>query len=65
MVRSTGYSFEPLQGLATNAYGPLAPGSFPSNFLIDKNGGIAFSKFIINQANEGMLERMIKDLLAN
>jgi thiol-disulfide isomerase/thioredoxin len=60
-MKGTGYSFTPLgaSGGITEAYGVRA---YPTNLLIDQDGNIAYSRFMVNAANEKMLELMIRSL---
>ncbi|MBO9635002.1 MAG: redoxin domain-containing protein [Chitinophagaceae bacterium] len=64
-VKGTKYTFTPLrtkEGWAEEAYKVRG---YPSNFLIDQEGKIVFSNFMIHdEPNERMLELMISALLA-
>lgn len=64
-VKGTKYSFTPLrtkEGWAEEVYKVRG---YPSNFLIDQEGRIVFSNFMIHdEPNERMLELMISALLA-
>ncbi|HEY5327790.1 MAG TPA: redoxin domain-containing protein, partial [Mucilaginibacter sp.] len=62
-VENNKYSFIPLRGnpeFARKNYGIRAE---PGNFLIDKDGKIIFSRFLIDNANQRTLELMISSLL--
>ena len=69
-VRSTGYSFTPLEdfkgrqkGNLANMYGKYE--AAPVNFLIDQDGRLIFSKFTIGASNEDELELMMSMMLAH
>ncbi|EDM36275.1 Thiol-disulfide isomerase and thioredoxin [Pedobacter sp. BAL39] len=62
---SSGFSFTPLAEVKGRDKGNLENyGAAPTNFLIDKNGRIVFSDFMIGAENETHLKMMI-DLLLN
>ncbi|RZK22355.1 MAG: TlpA family protein disulfide reductase [Flavobacterium sp.] len=62
-MKFSGVSFIPLKINKNWDPGNLAAFSYPTNFLIDKEGRLAYSKFHISEKNENLLELMIKDLL--
>ncbi len=64
-LKDSGFSFTPLHDSRGRMKGNLDDAnSEPTNFLIDRNGRVVFSKFRINAENEKTLELMIKELLA-
>jgi thiol-disulfide isomerase/thioredoxin len=63
-MKSSGYSFTPLQELDGRKKGNLDNhNAAPSNYLIDKQGRVVFIDFRINGNNEDDLEMMINMLL--
>ncbi len=65
-MKSSGYSFTPLEDVKGRVKGNLDNGSAaPVNFLIDQQGRIIFSNFSINENNEDQLEMMINLILAH
>jgi thiol-disulfide isomerase/thioredoxin len=65
-MKSSGYSFTPLEDVKGRAKGNMDNGSAaPVNFLIDQQGRIIFSNFSINETNEDQLEMMINLILAH
>ena len=61
---SSGFSFTPLAEVKGRNKGNLENnGAAPTNFLIDKNGRIVFSDFMIGAENETQLKTMIDLLL--
>jgi len=63
-MEGTKYSFIPLRGNADWAQKTYNVRGEPTNFLIDGDGRIVFSNFMINGDNEHMLELMISSMLA-
>lgn len=63
-MQGTKYSFIPLRGTADWALKTYNVRGEPTNFLIDGEGRIVFSNFMINGDNERMLELMISSMLA-
>lgn len=63
-MQGTKYSFIPLRGNADWAAKTYKVRGEPTNFLIDGEGRIVFSNFMINGNNERMLELMISSMLA-
>jgi thiol-disulfide isomerase/thioredoxin len=63
-MQGTKYSFIPLRGNADWAAKTYKVRGEPTNFLIDGEGRIVFSNFMINANNERMLELMISSMLA-
>ena len=63
-MQGTKYSFIPLRGSADWAAKTYKVRGEPTNFLIDGEGRIVFSNFMINGNNERMLELMISSMLA-
>lgn len=61
-MQASGYSFTPLGGTdeMVKAYGVHA---YPTNFIIDQDGKIAYEGFMIGGTNETMLELMIRSLI--
>lgn len=65
-MKSSGYSFTPLEEVEGRAKGNLDNGNAaPMNFLIDKDGRLIFSNFRTDGDNEEDLELMINMMLAN
>jgi len=63
-MQSQRYTFIPLRDEANKLKGNLPyVQSFPTSFLIDQNGKVMFSNFLITDKNERTLELMINDLL--
>jgi thiol-disulfide isomerase/thioredoxin len=62
-MQGTKYSFIPLRGNADWAEKAYKVRGEPTNFLIDGDGRIVFSNFMINANNERMLELMITSML--
>jgi thiol-disulfide isomerase/thioredoxin len=62
-IKKGNYSFMPLNDDLYGNKGVLKAQSFPSNYLIDKDGKIVFKNFLINKDNEEVLNLMISDLL--
>lgn len=63
-MESTGYTFIPLREEEGRDKGNMDNrGAAPVNFLINPDGEVVFSNFMINANNERMLERMIEALL--
>ncbi|PWG80612.1 TlpA disulfide reductase family protein [Pararcticibacter amylolyticus] len=61
---SSGFSFTPLEEVKGRDKGNLDnKGAAPANFLIDQNGRIIFSDFLIHAENEGHLKMMVDLLL--
>lgn len=62
-IKQNGFSFLPLKDI-NETKGNLTPYGFPANYLIDKNGQIVFSNFLIDENNQDMLRLMINDLVS-
>jgi thiol-disulfide isomerase/thioredoxin len=62
-MKGTKYSFTPLRGTGKWAEQVYHVRGEPTNFLIDKEGKIVYSDFMIHGENEHMLELMINSLL--
>lgn len=62
-MKSTGYSFIPLKEDINRNNENLRATGYPTNYLIDREGRIIFSRFQINNNNERMLELMISELV--
>lgn len=63
-IKSSGYSFVALEDVEGREKGNLDNrGAAPMNFIIDKQGKLLFSGFMINGNNEDELELMIKTAL--
>ncbi|NML22331.1 redoxin domain-containing protein [Pseudoflavitalea sp. G-6-1-2] len=62
-MRGTGYTFTPLRSTAEWAWDVYKVRGQPTNFLIDQEGNIVYSNFMINSNNQRMLELMIESLL--
>lgn len=62
-MRGTKFSFVPLRGNGKWAEQVYHVRGEPTNFLIDQDGKIVYSDFMINAGNERMLELMISSLL--
>lgn len=63
-MTGTGYTFIPLKEEDDRDKGNLDNRrAAPMNFLIDRDGRVVFSNFMINAKNESMFERMISLLL--
>lgn len=63
-IKGTKFSFTPLRGTGKWAKDVYNVRGEPTNFLIDQDGKIVYSDFMINSDNERMLELMINSLLA-
>ena len=63
-MKGTKFSFIPLRGNGKWAQEVYHVRGEPTNFLIDKEGKIVYSDFMINNNNEQMLELMINSMLA-
>jgi thiol-disulfide isomerase/thioredoxin len=63
-MQKTKYSFIPLRGTTGWAEKAYKVRGQPTNFLIDGDGRIVFSNFMIHGDNERMLELMIASMLA-
>lgn len=64
-IKTSGYSFTPLKDVEANRHNLPVRGA-PTNYLIDQNGRIIFSNFMIqNHDAELMLQDMIQLLLSN
>jgi thiol-disulfide isomerase/thioredoxin len=63
-MKGTKFSFIPLRGTGKWAKDVYKVRGEPTNFLIDKEGKIVYSDFMINGNNERMLELMINSMLA-
>ena len=61
-MKGTKYSFTPL-GADENVTKDYGVRGYPSNFIIDQEGRIAYSGFLIHADSEEMLELMIQSLL--
>lgn len=61
-MKNSKYSFIPLHGTQQVQRDYAIMGA-PSNYLIDKNGKIAYRDFRINETNHESLEMMINSLL--
>ncbi len=64
-MKGTKYSFIPLRGNSEWALKTYKVRGEPTNFLIDQQGRIVFSNFMINGGNEKMLEMMIREMLGH
>ncbi|NRF38296.1 TlpA disulfide reductase family protein [Pedobacter foliorum] len=64
-MKSSGYSFKALKDNKEADLGNLTSWGYPSNYLIDQNGKIIYSKFMIGQSDERTLELMISELVYN
>lgn len=64
-LKATGYSFKSLKVDINADPGNLTAFAYPTNYLIDQNGNIIYSKFMIGQSNERTLELMISELINN
>lgn len=62
-LKNTKFSFIPLRGNTAFAEKNYGVQGEPENFLIDKNGKIIFSSFLIDETNHRTLELMISSLL--
>jgi len=62
-MKNQGYSFIPLKETANRDKGNLPAYSYPTNYLIDKEGRVIYQNFRIDKYNESMLEQMILSLL--
>lgn len=62
-LKGTGYSFTPLEEDPGRKMDVLTTRAYPRNFLLDHEGRVIFSDFRIDDKNEEMLERMIRELL--
>ena len=63
-MSNTGYSFTPLKEGKNKDRGNLPAFAYPTNYLIDRKGKIAYTKFWTAKTTENRLEMMITDLLA-
>jgi len=63
-MRGTKFSFTPLRGNGKWAEQVYHVRGESTNFLIDREGRIVYSDFMINANNERMLELMINSMLA-
>ncbi|MES2829369.1 MAG: redoxin domain-containing protein [Bacteroidota bacterium] len=63
-MKSTGFSFTPLKIDKDWDPGNLPAFGYPQNYLIDQQGMIIMSGFMINEDNEDMLELKIKAVLS-
>jgi hypothetical protein len=63
-MRGTKFSFTPLRGNGEWAKQVYHVRGAPTNFLIDREGRIVYSDFMIDANNERMLELMINSVLA-
>jgi hypothetical protein len=63
-MKGTKFSFTPLRGNGKWAGEVYHVRGEPTNFLIDQEGKIVYSNFMINGDNEQMLEMMINSMLA-
>ncbi|MDD4107937.1 MAG: redoxin family protein [Prolixibacteraceae bacterium] len=61
-INASKYSFTPL-GATEEVKTNYSIRAYPTNFLIDKNGRIAYSHFLINADNTEMLDLMIQSLV--
>jgi thiol-disulfide isomerase/thioredoxin len=62
-MKNTKFSFTPLRGTSDWAQKTYHVRGEPTNFLIDQDGKIIYSDFMINANNERMLELMIYSIL--
>ncbi|RPD39529.1 TlpA disulfide reductase family protein [Chitinophaga barathri] len=62
-LKSSGYSFTPLGEDVKRDKGNLPSPGAPTNYLIDQDGRIIYSNFMIHGDNERMLELMIESML--
>lgn len=62
-LKGSGYSFTPLAEDEKRDKGNLPSPGAPTNYLIDQDGRIIYSGFMIHGDNERMLELMIESLL--
>ncbi len=62
-MKSSGYTFIPLQNDPKWAKGTLHASGAPVNFLIDRQGRIIFSHFFIDEENYNLLETMIAEMI--
>lgn len=62
-MKSSGYTFIPLQNDPKWDKGTLYASGAPVNFLIDRQGRIVFSQFFINEENYDMFETMIAEMI--
>lgn len=63
-MSNTGYSFTPLKEGKNKDRGNLPAFGYPTNYLIDRKGKIAHTKFRTAKTTENRLEMMITELLA-
>jgi thiol-disulfide isomerase/thioredoxin len=61
-LKASGYSFTPL-GASPDTTGQFGVRGFPSNFIIDQDGRIAYSGFMVDEASEETLELMLRSLI--
>ena len=62
-VKNSGYTFTPLAEDPKRDKGNLKSPGAPTNYLIDQEGRIIYSNFMIHGDNERMLELMIDSML--
>lgn len=62
-LKSSGYTFTPLAEDEKRDKGNLPSPGAPTNYLIDQDGRIIYSNFMIHGDNERMLELMIESML--
>lgn len=62
-LKSSGYTFTPLAEEEKRDKGNLPSPGAPTNYLIDQDGRIIYSNFMIHGDNERMLELMIESML--
>jgi thiol-disulfide isomerase/thioredoxin len=62
-LKSSGYTFTPLAEDAKRDKGNLPSPGAPTNYLIDQEGRIIYSNFMIHGDTERMLELMIESML--
>ena len=62
-MKNTKFSFTPLRGSSEWAEKTYHVRGEPTNFLIDQNGKVIYTDFMINGNNERMLELMIRSII--
>jgi peroxiredoxin len=63
-MKKTGFSFTPLQDIGEKVAKTYGVRGYPTNFIIDQNGKIVYTGFMIgNPKEERMLELMIRSVL--
>ncbi len=62
-MKGTGYTFTPLKGEWKWAKEKFGVRGAPSNFIIDREGNIIYSDFMIDGENTRMLELMLESLI--